>query len=636
MRQQFQGQGRNQIKLANPFYHANMEALRAHYPDIARLISKTPANLDYETITTKSGAATLRIRSKDFYYYDRSDPLKEIEERYKQYKLMSVPLAVFLGFGIGNEVVYYMTKYSKSLNTMNIIVIEKDPAMFQLALKTMDLVEIIKHKQVTFIVGEKINNLFPIFEKYFLENNKYLFIRGAKPIFNKSALLMEKEYYISAWSTFRQAAQYAVMNYGNDPKDSIVGIENMLENLKVIIENPGINLLQNKFSNNPAIVVSCGPSLDKNKHLLSGLEDRAVIIAADSALKPLLKMGFKPHLVAALEREKEVVQLVEDISPEDAEDVYLAACPVVYNEVYRLYSGPNIIVYRNFDHFKWLGIDRGILTIKSSAGNMAFKIAEYLGCNPVILIGQDLAISPEGKTNADNTSLGTEQISYLKEKRYMVKGNIEPEVETTASLKLFLDSYNIDVAGYKGKCINATEGGAYINGTTVMTFQEAIDKYIREPFNPLNKIKDILGQFTKSPNDYERVDGLIEKTRNSFEKIVNLCDDGLKLFDGKAGELQAMKDNPETEKLDDIMEQLLDIKKQCLSLDPSAWQLFFAHVGQSFYLAHEMEMFKYYDRYDSPDKARVEIALQQREWFEVVGGLVKVCIGVLEKAKRNV
>jgi hypothetical protein len=634
LKQQFQRQGKNQIKAVNPFYYANMEALRAHYPDIARLVSKTPVNLDYETISTKSGAATLRIKSRDLYFYDKDEPLKEIEERYHQYKPMSAPLAVFLGFGIGNEVVYFMTKYSKILNTMNIIVIEKDTAMFQLALKTMDLVEIIKHKQVKFIVGGKIDNLFPVFQKYFLENNRYLFIRGAKPIFNKSALLMEREYYISAWRTFRQAAQYAVMNYGNDPKDSIIGIENMLENLKVIIENPGINLLRNKFCNKPAVVVSCGPSLDKNKHLLASLADKAVIIAADSALKPLLHMGFAPHMVAALEREKEVVHLVEDISLCDAQGIYLAACPVVYNEVYQTYPGPNIIVYRNFDHFKWLGIDRGILTIKSSAGNMAFKIAEYLGCNPIILIGQDLSISPEGQTNAYNASLGTEQVSYLREKRYIVKGNIEPEVETTASLKLFLDSYNIDVAGYKGKCINATEGGAYINGTTVMTFQEAIEKYLSGSFNPLEEIKNILGQFTQSSNDYEKVNVLIEKTINSFKKIVNLCEEGFKLFDEKAAELQAMKDDPEEEKLDGIMKQLMDLKQKCITCDPSAWQLFFAHVGQSFYLAHEMEMFKFYDRCDSQEKARVGIALYQREWFEVVGGLMKVCIGVLEKAKR--
>jgi hypothetical protein len=524
-----------------------------------------------------------------------------------------------------------MMKYSKSLDTKQILIIEKDPAMFQLALKTMDLTEIIKHKRVKFIVGLPPEDMFPVFEKYFFENNKYLFLKNTKPIYNKSALLMEEEYYISAWRTFSQAAQYAVMNYGNDPKDSIIGIENMFENLNIIIENPGINLLKNKFSNNPGIVVSCGPSLDKNKHLLAGLGNKAVIIAADSALKPLLKIGIKPHLVAVLEREIEVVQLVEGISPHDVENVYLAACPVVYNKVYKTYPGPNIIVYRNFDHFKWLQIDRGILTIKSSAGNMAFKIAEYLGCNPIILIGQDLAISSDGKTNADNASLGTEQVSYLKEKRYKVKGNIEAEVETTASLKLFLDSYNIDVARYSGKCINATEGGAYINKTTIMTFREVIDKYIQKPFNPLEKIRETIDKFIPSPDDYKKVEALIKKTLASFKSISELCEEGLKLFDEKADELQAMKDAPDTEKLDGIIKQLFDIKKQCMSCDPLSWQLFFAHVGQSFYLAHEMEMFKYYDRCDSPDKARVEIALRQREWFVVVLGLIKVCIQVLNK-----
>jgi len=75
---------------------------------------------------------------------------------------------------------------------------------------------------------------------------------------------------------------------------------------------------------------------------------------------------------------------------------------------------------------------------------------------------------------------------------------------------------------------------------------------------------------------------LIEKTRNSFEKIVNLCENSLKFFDEKADELRAMRDNPDAEKLDSIMLQLVSLKQQCLSLDPSAWQLFFAHVGQSF------------------------------------------------------
>jgi hypothetical protein len=618
---------------ANPFYKANLNALRMYCPDLARLVGKTPANIDYETIATKSGAATLKIKSCDIFYYDRENPIDELDKIYEGIKPLTVQMVVFLGFGIGNEVVRYMMKYAGPLNTIQILVVEKDPAMFQLALKTMNLVEVIKHKQIKFMIGESPEELFSKFQKYLQEGNRYLYLRSVKPICSRGAAELFGDYYTDVWKTFCKAAKYTVMNYGNDPKDSLIGVENMLDNLKTIIDNPGVDLLKNKFIGKPAVVVSTGPSLMKNVHLLKNIGDKAVIIAADSAMKPLLKMGYKPHMVTALEREPEIVLLVDGLKKEEVEDIYLAACPVVYKEVYREWTGKNIIVYRNFDHFKWLKIDRGIVNIKSSAGNMAFKIAEYLGCNPIILIGQDLAIDGE-KTNIDSHVLGGEQQSYLREMRYTVKGNVQPTVETTASLKLFLESYEIDVAGYRGKCINSTEGGAYINGTQVMPFQEAIDKYIKEPFNPLFRIRDILGQFTISPNDHKKVDSLIEKTKNSFEKIVNLCDKGLKLYDDHLEEIKGFAENPNFEKMDAIMQPLLEIKKQCMALDPENFQLLFAHIGQAFYLNFELELCKQYDLFDG-DRARVEILIRQKEWFEIIKGLMEVCVKTLEKAKEE-
>jgi hypothetical protein len=495
----------------------------------------------------------------------------------------------------------------------------------------MNLVEVIKHKQIKFMIGESPEELFSKFQKYLQEGNRYLYLRSVKPICSKGAAELFGDYYADAWKTFCKAAKYTVMNYGNDSKDSLIGVENMLDNLKTIIDNPGVDLLKNKFAGKPAVVVSTGPSLTKNVHLLKGIGDKAVIIAADSALKPLLKTGYKPHLVTALEREPEIVQLVDGFKKEEVDGIYLAACPVVYKEVYEKWPGENIIVYRNFDHFKWLKIDRGIVNIKSSAGNMAFKVAEYLGCNPIILIGQDLAIDGE-KTNIDSHVLGGEQQSYLREMRYTIKGNIQPTVETTASLKLFLESYEIDVAGYRGECINSTEGGAYINGTQVMPFIEAIDKYVKEPFNPLFRIRDILGQFTISPNDHKKVDSLIEKTKNSFEKIVNLCNAGLKLYDDHSEEIKGFAENPDLEKMNEIMQPLLEIKKQCMAFDPENWQGFYAHVAQAYYLNYELELSKQYDNFE-PDRARAEILIRQREWFEIMSGLFKTCIKTLEKAK---
>jgi hypothetical protein len=218
--------------------------------------------------------------------------------------------------------------------------------------------------------------------------------------------------------------------------------------------------------------------------------------------------------------------------------------------------------------------------------------------------------------------------------RYTVKGNIQPTVETTASLKLFLESYEIDVAGYRGKCINSTEGGAYINGTQIMTFQEAIDKYVKEPFNPLFRIRDILGQFTISPDDHEKVDRLIEKTKNTFGKIVNLCAAGLKLYDNHLEEIKGFAENPDFEKMDAIMQPLLEIKKQCMAFDPENFQLLFAHIGQAFYLNFELELSKQYDLFDG-DRARAEILMRQREWFEIIKGLMEVCIKTLEKVKEG-
>ena len=64
-------------------------------------------------------------------------------------------------------------------------------------------------------------------------------------------------------------------------------------------------------------------------------------------------------------------------------------------ETYANFPGEKIIVFRKFATFEWLDIKKGILDIGPSAGNMAFKVLEYLGCDPIIMIGQDLAITDD-------------------------------------------------------------------------------------------------------------------------------------------------------------------------------------------------------------------------------------------------
>ncbi|NLK52771.1 MAG: motility associated factor glycosyltransferase family protein [Syntrophomonadaceae bacterium] len=368
-------------------YQKNLLALKKYYPELANLVEQTPLNQQYELIYTAQ-IPNLRHKPSNALYYSPPDLFRDAADQLNSLKLKNTRLALFLGFGLGYQLIYYMQHVAAQQNTNFILVLEKDPEVFKLAMQAVDLVPIIEHPGVKLLIGLAAEVLYPQMRQYLAEDSKYVLLKGIKPVYHLSSLRIDKDYYLNALRAFKDSATHQILNFGNDPHDSLIGVENMLDNLEEIIFNPGINLLFNKFTGKPGIVVSTGPSLNKNKHLLKGLEDKAVIVAADASLKILLEMGVKPHLVVALERTLGILKLLNGIKTEDVQDVYFAACPVINPKVYEAFSAPRLIVFRNFDHFKWLGVDRGILDIKLSAGNMAFKVLEALGCNPIILIGR--------------------------------------------------------------------------------------------------------------------------------------------------------------------------------------------------------------------------------------------------------
>ena len=63
----------------------------------------------------------------------------------------------------------------------------------------------------------------------------------------------------------------------------------------------------------------------------------------------------------------------------------------------------------------------------------------------------------------------------------MVEGNFEEKIPTKPDLKLFIDWYNMYISGIKEKdkglrVINATEGGAKIQNTEIITLKKAIEE----------------------------------------------------------------------------------------------------------------------------------------------------------------
>ena len=608
-------------------YKTNLEALKKRYPDYAEKLGLVDIYVRYRTFRTgKSQSINLYDVEKNDFYYNMENPLQDAADSIEQLKLINVKLAVIFGLGLSYELDYFSRTILPKNGTRGVVLVEKEWEIFKLTLHFVNLTEIFLNPRVLLIVGEEHARVFPLFEDFVTKNNELLYyFKSIKFIYHSKNFTWYKDYYIKMIRTFKDMMQYILKYYGNDPHDSLIGVENMMDNLDIILNNPGINLLYEKFKGKPAVIVSTGPSLNKNKHLLKGLEDKALLIAPDASLKIMMEMGVKPHLVTSLERQGPVDKLLEGFSEEEVNDVYFAAAPVIKRKVYDVFPAPRVIVYRNFDHFKWLGVDKGILQIKQSSGNMAFKIADALGCNPIILIGQDLAYSRDGDTHASGNALGKKQKFNASDLEVM--GNDGTPIRTNSIWDGFRKGYEIDVNETDKTVINCTEGGAYIRGTEIMKFSEAIEQYVQDVISPLEIIQLNLSKFSSenSKKDKDHLGELFVKTDADLVFIKSKALEGTKLIDENRAFLEKNISGEivDEEKVTGIFNEIVGIRKEIFSVQPT-FQLYLMHIIQAYNIKFENDIHAFFDQYQKRNEVYAAIALENYKWFTVFSDIVEL------------
>lgn len=604
----------------NPdIFKNNMTALQSRYPDLALMLSLVTIE-NYQLAQTEGCLPNVLVDGQ-FYYL--GDVRKYCAEQFKGFNAQNVKVPIFLGFGLGYEVLYWLQFKAKEHQTQSVIIIEKDLEMFQCAMNVTDLTSLINNPKVHFFVGVPLGGFYSAFRTFYQKNMPEMLMCGAtQPLFLYPAMKIGKDYYMRAMQILFEAVIHNIQNFGNCPEDSLIGLENMLDNVAQIVNNPGINLLYDKFKGKPAVIVATGPSLKKNMHLLKGIEDKALIISVDASFKFLMDNGIKPHMVTSLEREHAVQQFFDGFDSEEVKDVYMTACPVLFNHVYESYAGPQIIVYRNFDHFKWLEIERGILEIKLSSSNMAFKVAEALGCEPIILVGQDLAYGENDETHATPVPFTSEG-----EGIFFVKGNYADQVKTNSGWHTFLRAYEYDISQHRGKVINCTEGGAFISGTSIAKFDETIEQYITDEFDPLGIIKNNLAQFTQDSanSDIARLKKIVDKTETEVRKIIDLCVVGMDAVNKHKEELGQ---KPSSERLIEIRQEIITPRLEINKKYDHTFQKFLMHVVQSAHIRFEMETAMLYT-----DPAA--ILLQFSKWYSYIGDISEICLQSLLRAKEK-
>ncbi len=509
------------------FFEKNLASLKKRYPELAERIENTPITGRYKLLKSQSGRATLIDTKTNRNFYNSLDPLMLAEQDINSRNINLGSAAIFLGFGLGYQMIKYLTKY----NSATILVIEEDLELLKVAMSANALTDLFNYPNFNLIAGVPLQKMYPQMYEFLRVGKMLVMLKSINIIENATALQNSKEYYLGVIRVLRDGIRGVLELYGNDPHDSLIGIKYILQNLSTIIESPGIEDLKDAFKGKPGVVVATGPSLNKNVHLLEGICDKAVIVGADASAKVLKSKGLKPaHMVTSLERVMATSKLFEGLTEEDVKDSYLAACPVVVPETYANFPGEKVIVYRDFATFTWLDIPKGQLEIGPSAGNMAFKVLEYLGCDPIILIGQDLAYAEDMRSHAAGTHYGeTSDTARYAGSYVQLPGNYSETVMSTPVWRSFMKFYEKDVSTFQGTVINATEGGAKIIGTELMTFQEAIDKYINDDVNAAdvikNKLKDV--PKAKKKKQFKETEKKLKHAIEYSKELIERLDKGI-------------------------------------------------------------------------------------------------------------
>lgn len=299
-------------------------------------------------------------------------------------------------------------------------------------------------------------------------------------------------------------------------------LENLTSNIYKINNSTPLNSYIDSNKNIPAIIVSAGPSLDKNIQTMMKYKnylDKIFIIAGNRTLGSLLKNNIVPDLVVSIDPQHVTCEMIEQYIDYEI--------PLAFYE----FSNKNLInKYKGELIYLAELLPKTIETMKNfmgtfSGGSVAHSstdIARIMGCNPIIFVGQDLAYTFE----KDHSEISAFPIDKQKSEHNFIytKDINNNDIKTTITL----DFYKMKFEQYI-KFIQSSEDvkfynasyGADIKGAPHVELEEIIKTLELEKashkLNP-NKCINIDSQhIVDSINDH--VNTYLEKC----DECINIC-----------------------------------------------------------------------------------------------------------------
>lgn len=322
----------------------------------------------------------------------------------------------------------------------------------------------------------------------------------------------------------------------------------ILHNIYERCEVPYITDYHQPLKGVPAFIIYSGPSLDKNVELLARCQDQGVTFCHTTTAKVCEELGIEVDVGVCLESRK-LFHTFGKLDPM----VYVCDMTATA-ESWDVHSRFQARMYQPDLAYLQYGLADGTIPLGSGGfvGSTMVSLAYLWGADPIILLGFDLALT-EGKMCSEHIEKG-DFCDFSKSDMYVVFSGNHPQkgVSFTTNCKRWGDPDKTLKTTYERlgyikymekfaklaqdvELINASEGGAHLEGWREMPLKEALQKsgWHQKLHNHRNELYSQSRILAMRDTTQKR-----QKARETLEKIRAACNNIIALKDDKSVETE--------------------------------------------------------------------------------------------------
>jgi hypothetical protein len=482
------------------YFDANVSKLSARQPELALHLRKvTRKNVRIFSSVQGMPTACYDRDSSSSALHSKYDPLKEARQTLKKNDYAEANYFIFLGFGLGYILDALIEENADP--SFHYFIVESDLEILCAALEARDLTHILSLPHVHFAWPASGTALAEQWDKFFdpVQAQKSTFITHFPSVSLNPGLFR------AAVETIQSQIFQTYTDINTLVAKSEAFLDNFVRNLPKAARAPGIAKLARAFSGVPAVIVSAGPSLDKNIHELRGLDNKTLIISTDTALKPLLVAGIDPHFVMTGDPSYANYLHIKDAPSRES---FLVAEATSYPDVFGEFKERTLTcTFENsaLHSLSDLLGSKGILRAWGSVATMALDFALWLSCNPIVFVGQDLAHSDgriycsglsfddqwfAGVANPTEWRKITEEMRSQK-RTVIIEDIFGRPVESTDKLTSYWNWIIKECGDHSDvQFVNATEGGILRDNVAIMSLREAAHRFCTKNLDLRSRIRN--------------------------------------------------------------------------------------------------------------------------------------------------